>query len=154
MAIAVGEKAPDFELKDLKGNTVRLSDFAGKKHVVLSFHPLAWTRVCAAQMLALDLQIEEFRKRETEVFGVSVDSAESKRAWAAALNLRDLPILADFWPHGALAESLGILREKYGSSERAVILIDKAGIVRWVNVYPIKDVPQPADVLRAIDALA
>ncbi len=153
MAIAVGEKAPDFELKDTQGNTVRLADFAGKKPVVLSFHPLAWTRVCAAQMLALDMQIEEFRKRDAAVFGVSVDSVESKRAWAAALNLRDLPILADFYPHGALAERLGIMR-KVGSSERAVIVIDKAGVVRWVKVYPIREVPAPADAWQALDALA
>ena len=153
MAIVVGQKAPNFELKDTKGNFVRLADFAGKKHVVLSFHPLAWTRICAAQMLALDLQIEEFRKRNAEVFGVSVDSVECKRAWAAALGLKELPILADFYPHGALAESLGILR-KLGFSDRAVILIDKAGVVRWVKVYPIHDVPAPADVLAAIDALS
>lgn len=152
MAIAIGQKAPDFELKDAAGKTVKLSDYAGKKNVVLSFHPLAFTRICAAQMLALDLQIEEFRKRDTEVFGVSVDSVESKRAWAAALGLKDLPILADFHPQGAVAQSFGILR-KEGFSERAVILIDKAGIVRWVKVYPIRQVPEPAEVLEAIDQL-
>jgi len=152
MALAVGQKAPEFEMKDTEGNVIRLSDYAGKKNIVLSFHPLAWTRVCAAQMIGADLKIEEFRKRDTEIFGVSVDSVESKRAWAAALNLRDLPILADFYPHGAVAESFGILR-KVGSSERAGVLIDKAGVIRWLKVYPIRQVPDPAEVLGAIDNL-
>jgi len=153
MAITVGTKAPDFELMDTEGNAVRLSSFAGKKNVVLAFHPLAFTRFCTAQMLALDIQLGEFRKRDAEVFGISVDSTDSKRAWAATMGLKYLPILADFYPHGAVAESYGLLRP-VGSAERAMVVIDKAGVVRWVKVYPVHSVPEPADALAALDGLA
>ena len=152
MAIEVGQKAPEFGLKDQNGELVKLSDYLGKKNVVLSFHPLAWTSVCAAQMLHLHFTEEEFAKRDTVVFGVSVDSVPSKAAWAKALGLGNLRILADFHPKGNVAEKYGLLRRE-GVSERAVVLIDKEGIVRWVKVYPVKEVPMPQDVLEAIDRL-
>jgi peroxiredoxin len=152
MAIEVGQKAPEFGLKDQNGELVKLSDYLGKKNVVLSFHALAWTSVCAAQMLHLHFTEEEFAKRDTVVFGVSVDSVPSKAAWAKALGLGNLRILADFHPKGNVAEKYGLLRRE-GVSERAVVLIDKEGIVRWVKVYPMKEVPMPQDVLEAIDRL-
>lgn len=152
MAIEVGQKAPEFGLKDQNGELVKLSDYLGKKNVVLSFHPLAWTSVCAAQMLHLHFTEEEFAKRDTVVFGVSVDSVPSKAAWAKALGLGNLRILADFHPKGNVAEKYGLLRRE-GFSERAVVPIDKEGIVRWVKVYPMKEVPLPQEVLEAIDRL-
>lgn len=147
--IEVGSFAPDFTLKNQKGEEVTLSSLKGR-NVILSFHPLAWTSVCRDQMLDLDRNFELFSKWNTLPLGLSVDSVPSKTAWAEAIGLKDLPILADFWPHGAVAKSLGIFREKHGFSERANVIVNGDGVVVFVKVYPIKQLPDIDEIIAFV----
>ncbi|AJC74281.1 thioredoxin peroxidase [Pseudothermotoga hypogea DSM 11164 = NBRC 106472] len=142
----VGSTAPDFTLKDQDGNLIQLSSLKGRK-VLLSFHPLAWTSVCADQMKSLELAYEEFESLKVVPLGISVDPVPSKKAWADALGLKKLRILSDFWPHGEVAKAFGIFRDKDGFSERANVLIDEEGKVIWMKVYPIKQLPDVGEIL-------
>lgn len=147
--IAPGDVAPDFSLDDNFDKTVHLSDFKGKK-VLLSWHPLAWTPTCTDQMRALEVNYEEFQKLNTVPLGFSVDSAPCKKVWAAALLLKNLSIPADFWPHGKVAKDYGIFDEAEGVSQRANILIDENGIVKWVKVYPGGELPDLNEVFEVL----
>ncbi|MDI3516441.1 MAG: hypothetical protein PWP37_973 [Thermotogota bacterium] len=149
MAIETGVKAPDFVLKDQDGNDVRLSDFKGKK-VLLSFHPLAWTGVCADQMKALEEKFAEFERLNVVPLGLSVDTVPSKKAWAEHLGIEKLRLLADFWPHGEVAKQYGIFREKDGFSERANILVDENGVVIFSKVYPIRELPDLNEIFELL----
>ncbi|WP_448536272.1 peroxiredoxin [Pseudothermotoga sp.] len=147
--LAIGSMAPEFNLKDQDGNAVQLSKLRGKK-VLLSFHPLAWTSVCADQMKSLELAYEEFQSLNVLPVGISVDPVPSKKAWADALELKKLPILSDFWPHGEVAKAYGIFREKDGFSERANVLIDEEGKIVWFKVYPIRQLPDLGEILSLL----
>lgn len=133
--IQVGKKAKEFTLKDQNGQDFRLSETEGKK-VLLSFHPLAWTSVCAEQMKSLERHKKAFEKLDTVTVGISVDSVPCKAAWAKSLRIKSTRLLCDFWPHGDCAKALGILR-KEGFSERANIILDGKGKVVFAKVYPI-----------------
>jgi peroxiredoxin len=145
-----GDKAPDFCLKDHNGNDVKLSDQKGKR-VFLSFHPLAWTKVCAAQMKSLEANAGVFEKLNTVALGISVDTVPSKKAWARELGIEVTKLLSDFWPHGTVAESYGIFREKAGTSQRANILIDANGTVIFVKVYEISQLPDINEVIEFLN---
>jgi peroxiredoxin len=144
--LAIGSMAPEFNLKDQDGNVIQLSKLRGKK-VLLSFHPLAWTSVCADQMKSLELAYEEFQSLNVLPIGISVDPVPSKKAWAESLGLKKLRIISDFWPHGEVAKAFGIFREKDGFSERANILIDEEGKIVWFKVYPIRQLPDLGEIL-------
>ncbi|MDF2841259.1 MAG: peroxiredoxin [Clostridia bacterium] len=150
--IAVGDPAPDFNLKDNHDKEIRLSDYRGKK-VLLSWHPLAWTSVCTDQMRALDVNFETLAKLNTIPLGLSVDPSPCKKAWATAISLSSLSIPSDFWPHGKVAQDYGIFIEKLGFSERANIIIDEKGIVQWVKVYPIKQLPDLNEVIQVLTSM-
>ncbi len=147
--LQVGSFAPDFSLKDQNGETLQLSQLKGKK-VLLSFHPLAWTSVCADQMKSLHENYDEFEKLNTVPLGLSVDPVPSKKAWAEALGLKKLKILSDFWPHGEVAKLYGIFREKDGFSERANIIIDENGKIVFFKVYPIRELPDITEIIQFI----
>jgi peroxiredoxin len=145
--IKVGDKAPDFTLMDHNRNNVMLSEFKGKR-VLLSFHPLAWTKVCAEQMKSLEANVKAFAELNTVALGISVDTVPSKNAWAKELGIEVTRLLSDFWPHGALAKVYGIFREKAGTSERANILIDEKGVVSFGKVYEISQLPDINEILE------
>jgi peroxiredoxin len=147
--IIVGKKIRDFMLKDQNGNDFRLSDYKGKK-VILSFHPLAWTPVCAAQMQALERNIKLFEKYNTIAVGLSVDSVPCKAAWAQSIKIKSTKILSDFWPHGQLAKALGLFRGKNGFSERANVVLDEKGRVLFVKVYPIRELPVLNEIFEVL----
>jgi peroxiredoxin len=147
--IEVGDVAPDFTLKDQTEKEITLSSLRGKK-VVLSFHPLAWTSVCKLQMQDLEKHKADFDRREAVALGLSVDSVPCKRAWAEAIGVQQTSLLADFWPHGGVAQAYGIFREKPGSSERAVLVLDREGVVRFKKIYPIKEVPDIGEIIKAV----
>ena len=147
--IAVGDIAPDFVLKDNRVQDVRLSDYRGKK-VLLSWHPLAWTGVCANQMKALEENLAEFEKYNTVPLGMSIDSYPSKNAWAKELGVANVKLLADFWPHGKVAQDYGLFLEEKGFSERANVLIDEEGKVIWVKTYDIPELPDIEEVLTMV----
>ena len=145
--IKVGDKAPLFALIDQNGNNIKLSQFIGKK-VLLSFHPLAWTSVCSIQMQSLEKNYDRFNKLNTVPLGISIDSQPSKEAWSKNLRINRTRLLADFWAHGDLAKKLGIFDEKTGVSKRANILIDETGIVKWIKVYPNKEIPDTEEMFN------
>ena len=147
--IEVGMKAPDFSLEDVLEQSVKLSDYRGKK-VLLSWHPIAWTGVCTDQMRSLEVNYDKFEALNTVPFGLSVDSSACKKAWSAVLAIKNLTLLCDFWPHGQVAKDYGILIEEFGMSQRANIIIDENGIVKWVKVYPIAQLPDIDEVFKVL----
>ncbi|MFB0534794.1 MAG: peroxiredoxin [Anaerolineae bacterium] len=151
--IEVGDVAPDFTLKDQNEKDVTLSDFKGKKKVVLSFHPLAWTRVCKIQMQNLEKFKADFDRLDAVALGLSVDSVPCKKAWAEDMGVKETSLLADFWPHGGVAQAFGIFREKNGFSQRAVFLVDREGVVRFKKIYPMREVPDIGEILKALENL-
>jgi peroxiredoxin len=153
MALQAGEPAPDFELRSHKGSTVKLSDFRGRKNVVLAFHPLAFTPVCATQMSGYESDLPRFAASDAAVLGISVDAQPAKAAWAQTLGSISYDLLSDFHPHGEVAAKYGVFRPKEGFSERAIFVIDKEGKVAWSKVYAIPEQPPNAEVLAALARL-
>ena len=147
--IDVGDMAPDFTLKDNRVQDVSLAEYRGKK-VLLSWHPLAWTAVCAQQMKSLEDNLAEFEKYNTVPLGMSIDSYPSKNAWAKELGVANVKLLADFWPHGKVAQDYGLFLDDKGFSARANVLIDEAGKVVWVKVYDIPELPDIEEVLTMV----
>ncbi|MGD0954134.1 MAG: peroxiredoxin [Methanotrichaceae archaeon] len=145
----IGENSVDFSLQDQNGKTFRLSEHIGKR-VLLSFHPLAWTSVCAKQMRSLEDNKANFSSLNSIAVGISIDSVPCKKAWAESLGIVDTPLLADFWPHGGVAQLYGILREKEGFSERANILVNELGNIAFSRIYELKQLP---DIKEIIDVL-
>ncbi len=146
MPIAVKSSAPEFNLKDQHGNPVQLSTFRGKK-VLLSFRPLAWTPVCTDQMKRLDNNFKRFDDLNTVVLGIGVDSSPSNKAWAESMNIKQLKILSDFWPHGAVSKLYGLFREEDGFSERANVVLDEKGEVVFVKVYQTSERPDIEEII-------
>jgi peroxiredoxin len=150
MTLKAGDEAPDFELRSHRGGTVKLSDFRGKKNVVLAFHPLAFTPVCATQMQTYQSELPALDAAGTAVLGISVDAQPAKAAWAQALGGIDFDLLSDFHPQGGVARSYGVLREKDGISERALFLVNRQGRIAWGKVYSIPEQPPLEDLRRAL----
>ena len=142
-----GDKAPDFTLKNQLNKDISLSSLKGKK-VLLSFHPLAWTSVCAIQMKALELKHDALEKLNTVALGVSVDSVFSKQEWARSLCIEKTDLVADFWPHGDMVKKYDLFIEDAGISGRANILIDEQGNIEWIKVYEIPEIPDIEEVMR------
>jgi peroxiredoxin len=145
-----GKKVNDFSLKDQNGQDFHLSEYRGEK-VLLSFHPLAWTSVCAKQMQSLEKNKRSLDKLNTVAVGLSVDSVPSKAAWAKSLKIKNTRLLADFWPHGGVAKSMGLLRAE-GFSERANVIVNETGKIIFVKVYPIRELPDIGEMLRVLTA--
>jgi peroxiredoxin len=150
--IKVGDKAPDFVLKNQDGQDFKLSDQLGKR-VLLSFHPLAWTDVCAKQMQSLEQNYAALESLQTVPVGISVDSVPAKKAWADSLGISKVALLSDFWPHGEVAKLYDIFREKNGFSERANILVNEKGKIVLFKTYPLSQLPDINEIIAAIKDL-
>ncbi|HOO32479.1 MAG TPA: redoxin domain-containing protein [Thermotogota bacterium] len=144
--IKTGESFGEFELKAHDGKLFSSKEHKGKK-ILLSFHPLAWTSVCRDQMVQLDERYDDFLSKGVIPVGVSVDPVPSKGAWAESIGIKQLKLLSDFWPHGELAEKLGIFNEEGGFSNRVNLILDEDRKVFWSKIYPIKQVPDFQEVL-------
>jgi peroxiredoxin len=142
----VGKAATGFTLEDQRRAPVTFSPGDGQRWL-LSFHPLAWTAACAAQMRGLEAHQSRFVDLDCVAVGISIDSWISKSAWADEIGVTVTPLLADFWPHGAVARAYGLFREKNGFSERANVVIGRDGRIAFSRVYPIHEVPPLDDVL-------
>lgn len=147
--IKVGDTFGDFLLKSHTEALINTAELAGKK-LLLSFHPLAWTEVCAQQMQSLEANYDSFQSLNTVPLGCSVDAGPSKKAWAKSLGIEKVNLLADFWPHGGLAVKLDLFIDKFGFSERANVILDEQRRAVFVKVYPIKELP---DIKEVIDFL-
>jgi len=150
--VKIGDTAKDFNLSDQDDKEIGLSSFKGKR-VLLSFHPRAWTKVCADQMISLEKNRERFEKLNTVALGLSVDTVPSKKAWAKELGIKNTRLLSDFWPHGEVASLYGIFREEDGVSERANIIVDEKGKVVFVKVYPMSQLPDIEEIINVLQGL-
>ncbi|MCC7044497.1 MAG: redoxin domain-containing protein [Acidobacteria bacterium] len=146
--IAAGAQAPDFALPNQSRETVRLSDFRGRKHVVLAFHPLAFTPICSTQAQSYERERGTLDGLDAEVLVISTDNGPSKRAWAEELGT-SVQMLSDFFPQGEVSRAYGVMGD-YGLSERAVVVVDKDGVVRWTRHYGMEVQPPVADVIEAL----
>jgi peroxiredoxin len=141
LKVAVGQPAPDFALPSIAGDTVRLSQFRGKKNVVISFVPAAFTPVCSDQWPGYNMARGLFEQHDAILLGITVDSIPALYAWTRQMGSELwFPVLSDFWPHGAVASTFGLLRSD-GVSERALIFIDKEGVIRDILVSDINTRP-------------
>lgn len=126
MALPIGSAAPDFSLKNQFGEEVTLSQFAGKKAVVLMFYPLSFSGICTGELCELRDNMALFKDNNVELIGVSVDSHFVQRKFSEQEGY-DFNLLSDFWPHGAVAQSYGVFVEDAGIATRATFVIDING---------------------------
>ncbi|SDT65761.1 peroxiredoxin [Actinoplanes derwentensis] len=133
MPIDVGARAPDFVLKDQNNQEVRLSDFHGRKAVLLVFYPLAFTSRCQGELTEIQENLAEYTSDHLQVLTVSVDSVYSHKIWAGQEGY-DFPLLADFWPHGAVATAYGVFDDERGIANRGTFLIDETGTIRFTEM--------------------
>jgi peroxiredoxin len=152
MPIGVGEKAPDFALSDQHGVEVRLSGFRGIRNVVLVFYPFAFTGICTGELRALRDQLPLLEGSDTAVLGISCDTMFALRVFADREGL-NYPLLADFWPHGAVAQAYGVFDDERGCALRGTFVIDRAGVVRWTVVNAIPDAREVTTLVRAVEEL-
>jgi peroxiredoxin (alkyl hydroperoxide reductase subunit C) len=151
-ALKVGDKAPDFTLPSLSGTPVSLSAFAGKKNVVISFVPAAWTPVCSEQWPGYNLLRAMFEAKNAVMLGVTVDNIPTLFAWTTDMGEVWFPVLSDFWPHGEVARKYGVLRSN-GVSERALFVIDRKGVIRYIDVHDINERPKMETLMAELDKL-
>jgi len=149
MTLTVGERAPDFELKNQHGQFVRLSALLDHDPVVLVFLPLAFSATCTVEVSTLQRQKQRFVDAGLTLVIISVDSTATLRAWAET-GSHNLEFLSDFWPHGATARAFGVLHEDKGFAVRATFLIDRSGIIRSVFEAPLGEIRDFSDYERAI----
>lgn len=147
-----GDPAINFSLKDQYDKTFDLYEHLGKR-VLLSFHPLAWTDMCAAQMQSLEANREMFVKLTTIPVGISIDSRPCKLAWAQSIGVEYTPLLCDFWPHGKVAQDYGLFRYANGFSERANVILDEKLKVAFVKIYPVHSVPDINEVIGFLQGM-
>ena len=147
-----GEQAPDFELVAADGRLTALRDLRGSP-VVLAFYPADWSPVCSDQMALYNEVLADFERLGARILGISVDGRWCHRAFADNRNLR-FPLLADFEPKGAVARQYGVYRESDGTTERALVVIDSDGLIRWHYISPIDVNPGADGILEALEALA
>jgi peroxiredoxin len=149
MSLSVGQPAPDFTLKDQNQKEVKLSDFAGKKRVVLVFYPLDWSPTCTNEHACFVNDMKNFDSLDAEVLGVSVDSVWSHKAYAEKMGIK-YSLLADFLPRGAMSEKYGVFLPEKGITGRSIFIIDKQGKLAWLKHYDIPVVPDVKEVAGAL----
>ena len=152
MSLEVGRRAPDFELVDQHGTPVRLSAFRGSRNVVLVFFPWAFSSVCTDELTALRDNTGSFVNDTTQLLAVSIDSKFVQRRFAEQEGL-DFPVLADSWPHGAVARAYGVFDSGAGAALRGTFVIDRDGMLRWSVVRGIGEARDPTDYVRALAEL-
>ncbi|MCP4683079.1 MAG: peroxiredoxin [Desulfobacterales bacterium] len=152
LKVEVSQKAPDFTLPSLSGGSISLKQFKNKKHVVLSFVPAAWTPVCSDQWPGYNIVKEIFDKNDAVLLGITVDNIPTLFAWTKQMGDLWFTVLSDFWPHGKVADMFGVLRTD-GVSERALFVIDKDGIIRYIHVSDINMRPDLKDLVDALERL-
>jgi peroxiredoxin len=150
--LKVGDRAPNFTLPAVSGEKVSLNQYRGKKNVVLSFVPAAWTPVCSDQWPGYNIVKDIFEQNDAILLGITVDNIPTLFAWTNQMGKLWFPVLSDFWPHGAVAKRYGVLRSN-GTSERALFIIDKKRITRYIDVHDINKRPSLEDLVSALEKL-
>jgi peroxiredoxin len=150
--VDVGDMAPDFVLKDQDRQEVRLSDFRGSKNVVLVFYPKSFTGICQAELCSIRDEIEDFSNDDVQTLAVSVDTDAVHKQWATEQGYT-FPLLADFWPHGGVAQAYGVFHEQSGLALRGTFIIDKQGVVAYKVVNAIPDAREHDDYKKVLASL-
>jgi peroxiredoxin len=152
--LKVGDVAPEFTLPSVDGGKISLSQYSGKKNVVISFVPAAWTPVCSDQWPGYNISKELFDKNDAILLGITVDNIPTLYSWTKQMcNPNEtlwFPVLSDFYPHGAVASKYGVLRSE-GVTERALFVIDKKGIIRYIDVHDINQRPPLEELAKALE---
>jgi peroxiredoxin len=143
LKVKVGEIAPDFVLPSVSGEKIALHQFHGKKNVVISFVPAAWTPVCSEQWPGYNIVKDVFSETDAVLLGITVDNIPTLHAWTNQIGKVWFHVLSDFWPHGAVAKTYGVLRSD-GVTERALFIVDKEGFLRFIQVTDINKKPDPS----------
>ncbi|MEA3279228.1 MAG: peroxiredoxin [Thermodesulfobacteriota bacterium] len=152
LKVKVGDRAPDFTLPAVSGGKISLGRYLGKKNVVISFVPAAWTPVCSDQWPGYNIVKGLFNKNDAILLGITVDNIPTLFAWTNQMGDLWFPVLSDFWPHGRTADTYGVLRSD-GITERALFIIDKKGIIRDINVNDINKRPRLESIIRGLEKL-
>jgi peroxiredoxin len=146
---SVGDAAPEFSLRDQHGQVQTLAARREMRNVLVVFYPFAFTGVCTGELRALSDNASTWASLNTDVLAVSCDSVPSLRAFADQENL-ELPLLSDFWPHGAVASMYGAFDDTLGAAGRSTFVIDRAGIIRWSVRTAIADARDISDYLSSL----
>ncbi len=152
LKVKVGDAAPDFTLKAVSGKMISLKDYFGEKNVVISFVPAAWTPVCSDQWPGYNIVKDIFENYDAVMLGITVDNIPTLYSWTNQMGKLWFEVLSDFWPHGAVADKFGVLRSE-GVSERALIVIDKKGIIRYIDVHDINHRPSLEVLVKELQKL-
>jgi peroxiredoxin len=152
LKVKVGDRAPDFILPSVSGEKITLSQSRGEKNVVISFVPAAWTPVCSDQWPGYNIIKDIFDRNDAILLGITVDNIPTLFAWTNQMGKLWFPVLSDFWPHGEVANKYGVLRSD-GVSERALFIIDKMGIIQYIDVHDINKRPPLEDLVNALEKL-
>ncbi len=152
LKVKKGDPAPDFTLPSITGEKITLSQYKGRKNVVLSFVPAAWTPVCSDQWPGYNLVQDIFERNDAVLLGITVDNIPTLHAWTNQMGDLWFPVLSDFWPHGRVADQYGVLRSD-GASERALFVIDKQGIIRYIDVHDINKRPHLEVLVKELETL-
>jgi peroxiredoxin len=148
--VKAGDIAPDFTLPSTVGDKVTLSDFRGKKNVLLMFYPLDFSPVCSAENKLCAAELPKVASSDVEVLGISVDSLWAHKAFAAQLGIT-YPLLADFNPKGDVAQKYGVYLPEKGFSGRTAFVIGKDGVVKDVIT---SEVPKQRDTVAMLKITA
>lgn len=151
--LKVGDVAPDFTLSNQYGEQVTLSDFRGKKNVVVMFYPFAFTGICTGELCTLRDRMLEFDNDDTVTLSISCDSVPSLKVFATQENLTH-NLLSDFWPHGTVSQAYGVFLEDKGFATRGSFVIDKEGIIRWMVINGPGEGRDADDYVAALASLA
>jgi peroxiredoxin len=150
--LKVGDRAPDFTLSAIDREKVTLNQFREKRNVVISFVPAAWTPVCSDQWPGYNIAKDLFDQNDAILLGITVDNIPTLFAWTQEMGGLWFPVLSDFHPHGAVAKKYGVLRSD-GTSERALFVIDKKGVIRYIDVHDINQRPKLEVLLKELEKL-
>ena len=145
----VGTDAPDFTLKDQDGRAVTLSRFFGVKNVLLVFFPLAFTSLCQGELEEILDHLPDYQNDDTVTLTISVGPPPTHKVWAKQSGFT-FPLLSDFWPHGAVAQSYGVFNDAAGFANRGTFVVDRSGVIRFAEM---KQPGEPRDQGVWTDAL-
>jgi peroxiredoxin len=152
LKVKVGDSAPNFSLPAVSGGRISLDQYRGKKNVVLSFVPAAWTPVCSDQWPGYNIVKDIFERNDAILLGITVDNIPTLFAWTNQMGTLWFPVLSDFWPHGDVADRYGVLRSD-GITERALFVIDKRGIIQYIGVGDINKRPRLETLVTELEKL-
>ena len=152
--LKVGDIAPDFSLPSVEGSKISLNLYKGWKNVVISFVPAAWTPVCSDQWPGYNISKSLFDKNNAILLGITVDNIPTLYAWTRQMTNPNeklwFPVLSDFYPHGAVASQYGVLRSD-GVAERALFVINKKGIITYIDIHDINQRPFLDELAKALE---